>query len=74
MARTPRRSPHHYDTSVPAGPPQRAARQRSETRPGNPTARPEDAAVIADRVTPSTSERVMGLPGSPSAAETGTGY
>lgn len=67
-----------YDT-VTAGPtgqdqPARTSTQRSETTSAVTDRAPEEAAGLAQQQTPPTSARVMGLPDSPSAAETGTGH
>lgn len=65
-----------YDTPT-AGPsdlPSRTSTSRSATTSAVTDRAPEDAAGLADQQTPSASERVMGLPDSPTAAETGTGH
>lgn len=65
-----------YDTQVagPTGQPTRTSTQRSATTSAVTDRAPEDAAQLAGEQTPAASERVMGLPDSPSAAETGTGH
>lgn len=67
-----------YDT-VTAGPggqdqPARTSTQRSETTSAVTDRAPEEAGRLAQQQTPPASARVMGLPDSPSAAETGTGH
>jgi hypothetical protein len=53
--------------------PARTSGQRSATTSAVTDRTPEEAELLAGEQTPATSERVMGLPDSPSAAETGTG-
>lgn len=56
------------------GPPTRSSRQRSATTTGNHEGTlAENERFITEDATPAASERIMGLPDSPRAAETHTG-
>lgn len=58
------------DADIPA----RASHQRSVTTSAVTDRAPEDAERLAGEQTPATSERIMGLPDSPKAGETGQGH
>jgi hypothetical protein len=62
-----------YHTEA-AAPPARASHQRSATTSAVTDRAPETAEILAGEQTPATSERIMGLPDSPKAAETGQGH
>jgi hypothetical protein len=57
-----------------AGQPQRTSTQRSETTSAVTDRAPEEAERLAGEQTPAASERIMGLPDSPRAGETGQGH
>lgn len=70
----PGRSEYDTQTAGPDQQPQRTSGQRSATTSGDVERGPDEAARMADEQTPATSERIMGLPDSPKAGETGQGH